>query len=154
MVDLGSITEVYSTVSQAGTPTYLAPERFNQSPLNEQTELYAMGITLYESLTQKYPFGEIEPFQRPSFVKIIKAPSKLNSKIPSWFESVILRALEVDTKNRYHNYSEMQYEVSNPQKVKPYFSKNTSFIERNEMLVYKIGFSSMFILNLIQWIIA
>jgi len=153
MVDFGSITEVYSTVSQAGTPTYIAPERFHQSPLNEQTELYAMGITLYESLTQKYPYGEIEPFQRPSFDKTIKVPSKLNPKIPAWFESIILRALEVDTKKRYHHYSEMQYEVSNPQKVKPYFSKNTSFIERNEMIVYKIGFISMFILNMIQWIL-
>lgn len=153
MVDFGSVTEVYSSVSQAGTPTYIAPERFNHAPLNEQTELYAMGITLYEALTQRYPFGEIEPFQRPSFDKIIKAPSKFNAKIPSWFESVILRALEVDTKKRYHNYSEMQYEVNNPQKVKPYFSKHTSFIERNEMMVYKFGFISMFVLNMLQWIL-
>jgi len=152
MVDFGSITEAYSNVTRAGTPSYLAPERFRQSPVNEQTEVYAIGVTLYEALTQKYPFGEIEPFQTPSFEKKIKEPSKLNAKIPKWLESVVLRALEPDTDKRYHNYSEMQYEITNPLKVKPYFDKGTSFIERNEKMVYKVGFISMLVLNIVQLI--
>ena len=150
MIDFGSITEAYSNVTRAGTPSYLAPERFRQSPVNEQTEVYAIGVTLYEALTQRYPFGEIEPFQTPSFEKKIKEPTKLNPKIPKWLESVVLRALETDTDKRYHNYSEMQYEVTNPEKVKPYFDKSTSFIERNEKMVYKVGFIVMFILNICQ----
>ena len=152
MVDFGSITEAYSNVTRAGTPSYLAPERFKQAPVNEQTELYAIGVTLYEALTQKYPYGEIEPFQTPSFEKKIKEPTKLNPKIPKWLESVILRALETDTDKRYHNYSEMQYEITNPEKVKPYFDKSTSFIERNEKMVYKVGFITMLVLNIIQLI--
>jgi len=150
MVDFGSITEAYSNVTRAGTPSYLAPERFKQAPVNEQTEIYAIGVTLYEVLTQKYPFGEIEPFQNPSFEKSIKAPSKLNPKIPAWFESIILRALETDTDQRYRNYSEMQYEVSNPLKVQPYFDKSKSLIERNPLLVCRIGFAGMLVLNMVQ----
>jgi serine/threonine protein kinase len=150
MVDFGSITEAYSTVTRAGTPSYLAPERFSQAPVNEQTEIYAIGVTLYEALTKKYPFGEIEPFQTPSFEKKIQPPTKFNAKIPSWLESVILRALEPNTNERYSNYSQMQYEVTKPEKVKPYFDQNTSFIERNEFMVYKVGFSVMFVLNLVQ----
>ena len=150
MVDFGSITEAYSNVTRAGTPSYLAPERFTQSPVNEQTEVYAIGVTLYEAMTQKFPFGEIEPFQTPSFEKSIKVPSSFNAKIPAWLESVILRALETNTDKRYHNYSEMQYEITNPEKVKPYFDKSKSFIERNEFMVYKVGFISMFILNVWQ----
>ena len=150
MVDFGSITEAYSNVTRAGTPSYLAPERFTQAPVNEQTEIYAIGVTLYEALSGKFPFGEIEPFQTPSFDKSIKAPSKLNAKIPAWLDSIVLRALDTDTDKRYHNYSEMQYEITNPEKVKPYFDKNKSFIERNEFMVYKVGFISMFILNLWQ----
>ena len=152
MVDFGSITEAYSNVTRAGTPSYLAPERFKQAPVNEQTELYAIGVTLYEALTKKYPYGEIEPFQTPSFEKRIKEPTKLNPKIPKWLESVILRALETDTDKRYHNYSEMQYEITNPEKVKPYFDKSTSFIERNEKRVYQVGFIVMFLLNIVQLI--
>lgn len=150
MVDFGSITEAYSNVTRAGTPSYLAPERFRRAPVNEQTEIYAIGVTLYEALTQKFPFGEIEPFQNPSFAKSIKAPTKLNPKIPAWLESVILRALDTDTDKRYSSYSQMQYEVANPLKVKPYFDKSTSFIERNPLLVCRIGFVSMMVLNMIQ----
>ncbi len=150
MVDFGSITEAYSNITRAGTPSYLAPERFQQSPVNEQTEVYAIGVTLYEAMTKKFPFGEIEPFQTPSFDKSVKSPSTLNAKIPAWLESVILRALETDTDKRYHNYSEMYYEMTHPEKVKPHFDKNKSFIERHEFMVYKVGFISMFILNIWQ----
>ena len=150
MVDFGSITEAYSEVTRAGTPSYLAPERFNQAPVTEQTEIYAIGVTLYEAMTQKFPFGEIEPFQNPSFDKAVKHPVKINAKIPDWFESVILRSVETDSNKRYHNYSEMLFELENPHKVKPYFDKNLSFIERNEKMVYKVGFIVMFVLNIIQ----
>jgi len=90
MVDFGSITEVYSDVTRAGTPSYLAPERFNQAPITEQTEVYAIGVTLYEALTKKFPFGEIEPFQNPNFDKNPKHPTRYNAKIPDWLESIIL----------------------------------------------------------------
>ena len=153
MVDFGSITEAYSDVTRAGTPSYLAPERFNQAPVSEQTEVYAIGVTLYEAMTQKFPYGEIEPFQTPSFEKNVKEPSKINAVIPTWLDSVLLRALESNTDKRYNNYSEMQYEISNPDKVKPYFYESTSFIKRHETMVYKVGFISMFILNLWQLIL-
>jgi len=153
MVDFGSITEAYSDVTRAGTPSYLAPERFKQAPVSEQTEVYAIGVTLYKAMTQKFPFGEIEPFQTPSFEKNVKEPSKINAVIPTWLDSVLLRALESNTDKRYNNYSEMQYEISNPDKVKPYFYESTSFIKRNETMVYRVGFISMFILNLWQLIL-
>ena len=150
MVDFGSITELYSKTSRAGTPSYLAPERFKQAPITEQTEIYAIGVTLYEALTKKFPYGEIEPFQNPTFDKAPKHPTKLNPKIPEWLESIMLRSVESNTDKRYHNYSEMLYEIGNPEKVQPYFDKSISFIERNEKMVYKVGFIMMFVLNIVQ----
>ncbi len=152
MVDFGSITEAYSTVTRAGTPSYLAPERFQQSPVNEQTELYAIGVTLYEVMTLKYPYGEIEPFQTPSFEKRVQPPGKLNPKIPQWFESIIMRSLDKDTKTRYHNYSEMQYEVTNPEKVKPYFSKDVSYMQREPLTSCRVMLGVMIVLNILQFI--
>jgi serine/threonine protein phosphatase PrpC len=150
MVDFGSITEAYSNISRAGTPSYLAPERFEQAPITEQTELYAIGVTLYEALTKKFPYGEIEPFQTPSFEKSPKHPTHYNPKIPDWLESIMLRAIESNVDKRYHHYSEMLFELDNPEKVKPYFDKNLSFIERHEKMVYKVGFIVMFVLNIVQ----
>jgi len=44
----------------------------------------------------------------------------------------------------------MLFEINHPKKVKPYFDKNISFIERNEKKVYKLGFIVMFLLNIVQ----
>ena len=152
MIDFGSITEAYTTISRAGTPSYLAPERFKQEPISEQTEIYAIGVSLYEALTQRLPYGEIEPFQNPSFDKKIKSPCKLNPNIPAWLESIMLRALESDTDKRYTNYSAMQYELSHPVNVKPYFDKHSSMFERKPLLVCRIGFVAMLILNFVQMV--
>ena len=80
LVDFGSIVEIFSIASRAGTPSYLAPERFTGDPVSEQTELFAIGVTLYEALTRQYPYGEIEPFQTPLF-RTAKSPRRHNPAI-------------------------------------------------------------------------
>ncbi len=148
VIDFGSMTELYSIDSKAGTPSYLSPERFTGASINENSEIFSIGVTLYEVLSQKFPYGEIEPFQTPSF-KSPSSPIKYNKNIPEWLNSVILRSIEADHEKRYQNYSEMLYELSNPNKVKPYFDSTKPLIERNPELFYKIGFIVEFIIILI-----
>lgn len=139
MVDFGSIVEIFSTNSRAGTPSYLAPERFIGSAINESSEIFSIGVTLYRALTGKLPYGEIEPFQTPTF-KTAKRPVKLNNNIPLWLDSIIMRAIAVSPEQRYTHYSEFFYELKAPEKVKPFFSKETPLIERSPVMFYKIGF--------------
>lgn len=139
MVDFGSIVEIFSTNSRAGTPSYLAPERFSGGVINESTEIFSIGSTLYWALTGKLPYGEIEPFQTPTF-KTPKRPVKLNSNIPLWLDSIIMRSIAADPSQRYRHYSEFFYELKAPEKVKPFFSKETPLIERSPLMFYKIGF--------------
>jgi len=146
IIDYGSITEIFSNDSQAGTPSFLSPERFKNEAICESSEIFSIGVTLYLSLTGKYPYGEIEPFQTPSF-KEAKKPSTYNKNIPDWLDSVILRAISVDKEQRYEHYSEMSYELKYPQKVKPFFPKNASLIERSPLAFYKGGFIIMTIIN-------
>ena len=148
IIDYGSITEVFSQQSRAGTPSFLSPERFQGEAISETTEIFSIGVTLYLSLTGKYPYGEIEPFQNPSF-KEAKKPSYYNSNIPDWLDSVIMRAVTLDKDQRYGHYSEMKYELTHPQKVKPYFIKNAPLIEKSPLLFYKIAFTIMTFINFI-----
>lgn len=142
IIDFGSITEIFSTDTQAGTPSYLAPERFQNEAINESTEIFSIGVTLYLALTGKYPYGEIEPFQNPTF-KEAKKPSFYNKNIPNWLDSVILRSIAIDKNRRYGHYSEMDFELKYPQKVKPFFAKNLSIMERSPLMFYKTGFILM-----------
>lgn len=151
IIDFGSITEIFSIANKAGTPSYLAPERFTGSAINEKTEIFSIGVTLFQSLTGTFPYGEIEPFQNPTF-KTPKRPQKLNNNIPSWLESLILRAISADESLRYSNYSYMRFELEYPQKVKPFFDKRTPYIKRNPLLFYKFGFYFLLILNFILFL--
>ena len=148
IIDFGSITEIFSTDSKAGTPSFLSPERFNNEAISESSEIFSIGVTLYLSLTGKYPYGEIEPFQNPNF-KEAKKPSLYNKNIPDWLDSVILRAVAIDKERRYSHYSEMSYELKYPQKVKPFFPKNATLIERSPLTFYKNAFIFMTLINFI-----
>ena len=90
---------------------------------------------------------KLQPFQNPNFEKTPKAPSKINPKIPNWLDSIILRAIEPNVDRRYTHYSEMLYELNNPNKVKPFFSKESSIFERNPLRVCKIAFIISLIAN-------
>jgi len=148
MIDFGSIVEIFSINSRAGTPSYLAPERFQGASIDEKSEIFSIGATLYETLTGKLPFGEIEPFQTPTF-KAPKPLTQYNPKVPLWLENIILKALSPDESRRYQNYSEMIYELENPEKVKAFYAKDTPILERNPIMTCKIGFIMMLIVNAI-----
>jgi len=148
IIDFGNITEIFSLNSTAGTSSFISPERFQGESINESSEIFSIGVTLYLALTRKYPYGEIEPFQHPTF-KEAKKPGFYNKNIPQWLESVILRSISIDKDQRYHHYSEMIYELKNPQKVKPFFPKNTTIIEKSPLLFYRTAFTIMFILNIL-----
>lgn len=150
MVDFGSIVQIFSSNSRAGTPTYIAPERFGGSVINESTEIFSIGVTLYWALTAHFPYGEIEPFQTPIF-KAPKRPSKLNSNIPPWLDSVIMRSIAISIDQRYRHYSEFFYDLKNPEKVKPYFCASTPLIERSPVTFYKIGFIILLVLEIITF---
>ena len=148
IIDYGSITEIFSTDTRAGTPSYLSPERFSNESISETTEIFSIGVTLYLALTGKYPYGEIEPFQTPTFKDATK-PSVYNKNIPTWLESVILRSIALEKNKRYQHYSEMLYELQSPQNVKAFFPKNSSIIQRSPVVFYRTAFTIMFIVNII-----
>ena len=60
---------------------------------------------LYHLLTRKYPYGEIEPFQRPKFGDPV-APTRYRPEIPGWLESVLLKAVAKDPAKRFETAEE------------------------------------------------
>lgn len=137
LLDLGSMAEIFSVTSRAGTASYLAPERFHEAAISERTEIFSIGVTLYEALTQSFPYGEIERFQTPRFDSTPRRISRQNTAVPSWLDSVVLRALAPEPERRYQNFSEMTFDLEHPTQVAPYYRKDAPLLERNPLLVYK-----------------
>jgi serine/threonine protein kinase len=147
LIDFGSVTEVFSITSRAGTASYLAPERFTGGAISERTELFAIGTTLFEALTNALPFGEIERYQTPSF-RAIKRPVSFNPNLPPWLESVLLRATSPDPELRYQNYSEMLFELEHPNRVAPFHAKGSALLTRDPLRFYRTGFYLLLIITL------
>lgn len=94
-----------SGYSMAGTPSFLAPEQFQGSPAARQTDIYAAGVTLYYLLTRHYPYGEVEPFQRPKFGEPAR-PGRYRPDLPAWLENVLLKAVARDPQDRFETAEE------------------------------------------------
>lgn len=153
LIDFGSIVEVFSTTTRAGTPSYLSPERFSGTPISESTEIFAIGVVLYEALTGQPPYGEIEPFQTPKF-KTPKPIRQLNRNVPAWLEAVIMRAIALNEDERYEHYSEMLFDLTHPDQVQAYHDRSKPLLERNPLAFYKWGFWIMLSLNIVLLTIA
>jgi serine/threonine protein kinase len=147
LIDFGNISGLFSTHTRAGTPSYLAPERFGGAPLCEATELFSIGVTLYESLTGVLPYGEIEPFQTPRFHRA-RAPSEANPNVPPWLDSLVLQCIAIEPGDRQQNFSEIQFALNHPDSVKPFFRRDAPLLERNPLAFYKTGFFLLLVLVL------
>lgn len=116
LVDLG-VAHVRGLAEAApgdnpGTAGYMAPELFAGAPADERTDLFALGVTLFEAFTGALPYGEIEPFSHPRFGRP-KALTALRPDLPAWLEATLARALAVDPADRYGDVAEFIIELEN-----------------------------------------
>ena len=147
LLDLGTAAPPFSVSSRAGTASYLAPERFHSAPVSECTELFAIGVTLYQALTRQLPYGHIERFQTPHFSPA-KRVSALNPNVPPWLDAIVAKAIALDAKRRYQSFSELAFDLKHPQQVQPFFAERAPLLERNPLGFYKTGFFILLLLLL------
>lgn len=133
--------EVAGESDVPGTPSYMAPEFFRgkQTMADERTEVYALGVTLYELLTRKLPYGEIEPFSQPRFQRWTP-PSRYNPQIPLWLETVVQKATEADPTRRFQALSEMRFHLERRERVAPEDApRNSVASHQGNVLPWKIA---------------
>src|ERR687892_807369 len=104
------MTEVGSII---GTAQYLSPEQAKGAPVDQTSDLYSVGIVLYELLTGKVPFSGDSPVEIA--MKHISAapepPSTLRADIPPDLDKIVLRALAKTPEQRYRNAEEMDRDL-------------------------------------------
>ena len=90
-----------------GTPSYMAPELIGGAQATEATDVYAAGVTLYQMLTERFPYGEIEPFSHPKFARPVP-PDRYNPELPSWVSLATLKACAADPRTRFAHAADFQ----------------------------------------------
>lgn len=106
---LESETNLTGTGGVVGTPTYMSPEQGLGEPLDGRSDIYALGVILFEMLTGRAPFTADNPMA--VMLKHINdappAPSTFNPRITEAVEAVINRSLAKDRNQRYATAGDM-----------------------------------------------
>jgi eukaryotic-like serine/threonine-protein kinase len=109
-LDIKDLTTAGSTM---GTITYMSPEQVTGKPLDERTDVFSFGATLYEMSTGRAPFER--ETTGATFGAILHevpvSPTRLNSQLSPRLEEIINKSLEKDRNLRYQHASEMRSDL-------------------------------------------
>ncbi len=101
-------------VMGVGSPAYMSPEQIKNYPLNQKTDLYSLGVLLFQLLTGRLPFRASN--QGALVYKIVNADTPsvcaLNPNLPVGLDAILKKALEKDLYSRYRNGAEFAKDLS------------------------------------------
>ncbi|MCW2964969.1 MAG: pknB [Actinomycetia bacterium] len=105
------MTEAGSIV---GTAQYLSPEQARGAPVDPRSDLYSLGIVLYEMLTGNVPFTGDTPVEiaMKHLSQVPEPPSKLRAEVPHDLDAVVMRALSKEPDQRYGSTEEMDADLA------------------------------------------
>ncbi len=110
----------FAKLSQVmGTPDYISPEQVQGKRGDGRSDIYALGVMLYEMLTGKTPFSGPNPFavMNDRLLNHPVPPREVNPDIAPELQEVIYRALERDPRNRYSTANEFAWDLEHLDQV-------------------------------------
>ena len=98
---------------RAGTPHYMSPEQVEGYRGDEKSDVYSLGVVIYELATGRRPFegNSFDEIVTQQLNMLIKPPRFYNPKVFNNLESVILKALNIDPAKRYQSVGELILDI-------------------------------------------
>ena len=110
----GAASQMTEAGSIIGTAQYLSPEQARGAPVDQRSDLYSVGVVLYELLTGSVPFTGDTPVEiaMKHISSVPEPPSAKRPEVPHDLDLVVLRALAKDPKERFQSAEEMDAELA------------------------------------------
>jgi serine/threonine-protein kinase len=111
-----------------GTPEYMSPEQVEGKEVDQRSDIYSLGVILYEMVTGRVPFEGDTPFTIGVKHKseVPRNPKELNSQTPDDLCSVILKCLDKEKDKRYQSVGELRAELTGIEQGIPTTERETS----------------------------
>jgi serine/threonine-protein kinase len=102
-----------------GTPDYISPEQVRGKRGDGRSDIYALGVMLYEMLTGVVPFTGANPFavMNDRLLNQPVPPREIDPSITPQMQEIVYRAMEREPKNRYASAREMAHDLRHPEEV-------------------------------------
>jgi serine/threonine protein kinase len=114
LIDLGVVRvpglEDFPPEDIPGTLGYMAPEMLAGEPGNEQTDIYALGVTMFRAFTGEFPYGNLDAVSPPRRTRPIPL-SELRPDLPAWLQAALARAVATDPNERFRDMNEFAMEM-------------------------------------------
>lgn len=159
LLDLGVAVSGSEPVEQralhAGTPSYMNPEQWEGEAADAQSDLYALGVTLYELLTGRLPFGQLEPYQSSRQKRDPQAPSRVRPDVPIWLDHLVLKAIAREKRHRFETAEELLMAIERGASRPLPAPGSVPLLSRNREGAWKVlaVVSLLFNLLLIYWLL-
>jgi serine/threonine protein kinase/Tfp pilus assembly protein PilF len=148
-----------------GTPEYMSPEQAEAKEVDQRTDIYSLGVIIYEMVTGRVPFEGDTALSIAMKHKdeAPKDPKEYNAQIPDDLRNLILKCLEKDKERRFQSAGEVLAELENIEKGipatdiaipkgKPLTSKEiTVTFGLKKLLVPGLAFVAIVVIGLILW---
>lgn len=103
----------------AGSAPYISPEQLQNDRADPRSDIFSLGVLLYELATGEQPFGDPKTYagMRDRLWREPEPPRALNKDIPPWLQEVILRALHPNASKRYQSAALVAFDLRHPAQV-------------------------------------
>jgi serine/threonine protein kinase len=101
-------------ISGIGSPAYMSPQQIKEQPLNHQTDIYSVGVLMYQLLTGALPFTASNNFSMMYQITHVEAPppSSHRKDIPPPIDRIVKRSMEKDLDRRYQAWEDFSLDLA------------------------------------------
>ena len=101
-------------VSGIGSPAYMSPQQIKDHPLDHQTDIYSLGVVMYQLLTGTLPFTATNNFSMMYRITNTEPPlpSSFRKDIPASVDRIVKKAMEKELERRYRTWEEFSLDLA------------------------------------------